>query len=273
MYKRYYDIDVDAKAYANRIVKAGGRIPSDIISVSDFIRRLKADNYYNSLIEGFCFRGLQNAGIGSIAYGLKQYNGRLINGPTWKDNGIDLGDADNSRIIEAPVILSSNPIPLTYIFIGSGSRNVKVARENLFGYFQRLEYFTPESFSIQGLDSRFRGVFDSSIVSEQIFRDNSGTSSFPSTRDTFFCVQAVFRQNNISFSRNGAAFSTSSTLNNIGYQGSSRLILGGRSQSSQPVQQFYGGIISAVFIFQGEIDQANIYNLYKGTAGKALGLP
>ena len=41
MYKRYYDIDVDAKAYANRIVKAGGRIPSDIGSVSDFIRRLK----------------------------------------------------------------------------------------------------------------------------------------------------------------------------------------------------------------------------------------
>ncbi len=44
MYKRYYDIDVDAKAYANNIVKAGGRIPSDIGSVSDFIRRLKQNN-------------------------------------------------------------------------------------------------------------------------------------------------------------------------------------------------------------------------------------
>ena len=270
---RFYDLDIDVKNYAKRIVDAGYKCPADINSVSDFVKGLKAYNYYNSLIEGFYFRGLQNAGIGSIAYGLKQYNGILINGPTWKDNGIDLGDADNSRIIEAPVVLSSNPIPLTYIFIGSGSRNVKVAGENLFGNFQRLEYFTPEFFSIQGLSSRFRGVFDSSIVPEQIFHDNSGTSSFPSTRDTFFCVQAVFRQTNISFSRNGAAFSTSSTLNNIGYQGSSRLILGGRSQSNQPVQQFYGGIISAVFIFQGEIDQANIYNLYKSTAGKGLGLP
>ena len=45
MYKRYYDIDVDAKAYANRIVKAGGRIPSDIGSVSDFIRKLKQNNF------------------------------------------------------------------------------------------------------------------------------------------------------------------------------------------------------------------------------------
>jgi hypothetical protein len=269
---RFYDLDIDVKNYAKRIVDAGYKCPADINSVSDFVKALKAYNYYNSLIEGFYFRGLQNAGSGSIAYGLKQYNGILKNGPTWKDNGIDLGDADNSRIIEAPVILSSNPIPLTFIFIGSGSRSVKIAGENLFGSFQRDQYYTPEYISIQGLSTRFRGVFDSSIVTEQVFHDASGTSNFPSTRDTFFCVQAVFRQTNISFSKNGATFSTSSALSNIGYQGSYRVVLGGRINNST-LDQFYGGIISAVFIFQGEIDQANIYNLYKSTAGKGLGLP
>jgi hypothetical protein len=88
MYKRYYDIDVDAKAYANRIVKAGGRIPSDIGSVSDFIRRLKQNNLYHSIIECFFLRRNQNIGTGTTVYGLKQFIGTLINSPTWSESGI-----------------------------------------------------------------------------------------------------------------------------------------------------------------------------------------
>jgi hypothetical protein len=88
MYKRYYDIDVDAKAYANNIVKAGGRIPSDIGSVSDFIRKLKQNNLYHSIIECFFLRRNQNIGTGTIVYGLKQFIGTLINSPTWSESGI-----------------------------------------------------------------------------------------------------------------------------------------------------------------------------------------
>lgn len=88
MYKRYYDIDVDAKAYANRIVKAGGRIPSDIGSVSDFIRRLKQNNLYHSIIECFFLRRNQNIGTGTTVYGLKQFIGTLGNSPSWSEAGI-----------------------------------------------------------------------------------------------------------------------------------------------------------------------------------------
>jgi hypothetical protein len=90
MYKRYYDIDVDAKAYANNIVKAGGRIPSDIGSVSDFIKKLKINNLWNSMI---CWplRSIHNAGSGTKAYSLGNigtYDATLINGPVWRQDGI-----------------------------------------------------------------------------------------------------------------------------------------------------------------------------------------
>jgi len=100
MYKRYYDIDVDAKAYANNIVKAGGRIPSDISSVSDFIRKLKQNNLWNSLSEAWFFRSVHNIGTGTTVYPLKDVNNiaTMINGPVWSEAGI-VFDGSNDYII------------------------------------------------------------------------------------------------------------------------------------------------------------------------------
>lgn len=100
MYKRYYDIDIDAKAYANNIVKAGGRIPSDIGSVSDFIRKLKQNNLWNSLSEAWLFRSIHNIGTGTTVYPLKDINNiaTMINGPVWSQAGI-VFDGSNDYII------------------------------------------------------------------------------------------------------------------------------------------------------------------------------
>jgi len=100
MYKRYYDIDVDAKAYANNIVKAGGRIPSDIGSVSDFIRKLKQNNLWNSLSEAWFFRSIHNIGSGTTVYPLKDINNiaTMVNGPVWSQAGI-IFDGSNDYII------------------------------------------------------------------------------------------------------------------------------------------------------------------------------
>jgi hypothetical protein len=100
MYKRYYDIDVDAKAYANNIVKAGGRIPSDIGSVSDFIRKLKQNNLWNALSEAWFFRSVHNIGSGTRVYPLKDVNNiaTMVNGPVWSQAGI-IFDGSNDYII------------------------------------------------------------------------------------------------------------------------------------------------------------------------------
>ena len=96
MYKRYYDIDVDAKAYANRIVKAGGRIPSDIVSVSDFIRKLKINGLWIDLVDCWLMRSIHNIGTGTTLYSLKNnsFNATLTNGPTWETSGINFSSAN-----------------------------------------------------------------------------------------------------------------------------------------------------------------------------------
>jgi len=71
MYKRYYDIDVDAKAYANNIVKAGGRIPQNIIQISDFIKNQKSNNLWPNLVDAWFLRGVHNIGTGSNIFSLR----------------------------------------------------------------------------------------------------------------------------------------------------------------------------------------------------------
>lgn len=100
MHKRYYDIDVDAKAYANNIVKAGGRIPSDIGSVNDFIRRLKQNNLWASFAEGWLMRSTQNIGTGTFIYSLKDFNNRatMVNAPAWSEAGVIFDGLDDYAI-------------------------------------------------------------------------------------------------------------------------------------------------------------------------------
>jgi hypothetical protein len=91
MYKRYYDIDVDAKAYANRIVKAGGRIPSDIVSISDFIKKLKINNLWIDILDVWLMRKDHNIGSGRTIYALKndRYNATTSSAlMTWDNTGI-----------------------------------------------------------------------------------------------------------------------------------------------------------------------------------------
>jgi hypothetical protein len=80
MYKRYYDIDVDAKAYANRIVKAGGRIPSSINQVSDFIKNQKNNNLWPNLVDAWFFRGVHNINFGGNTFSIKNIIQATLNG-------------------------------------------------------------------------------------------------------------------------------------------------------------------------------------------------
>jgi len=85
---RFYDLYIDVKNYAKRIVDAGYRCPADINSVSDFVKGLKSYNLYHSIIECFFLRKNQNIGTGTTIYGLKQFIGTLVNSPTWSESGI-----------------------------------------------------------------------------------------------------------------------------------------------------------------------------------------
>jgi hypothetical protein len=84
-------MDSDAAAYCARSGAA------DRIAINAFVRGVKALGLWNSMV---CWplRSTQNAGTGTTAFslgGLGTFNGTLVNGPTWGDNGIAFGAASH----------------------------------------------------------------------------------------------------------------------------------------------------------------------------------
>lgn len=112
---RFYDLDIDVKNYAKRIVDAGYQCPADINSVSDFVKGLKLLNIWNSVEEIWLLRQQQNAGSGNIVYSLKNnlYNGTITNA-LWTFNGLFFG-IDNARITITPYKFKNSPFSVNVI--------------------------------------------------------------------------------------------------------------------------------------------------------------
>jgi len=112
---RFYDLDIDVKNYAKRIIDAGYRCPQDINSVSDFVKGLKTLNIWNSVEEIWLFRREQNAGSGSTLYALKNniYNGTLSN-TVWIDNGLHF-NINNASVTMVNYKLKPSPFSIHVI--------------------------------------------------------------------------------------------------------------------------------------------------------------
>jgi hypothetical protein len=150
---RFYDLDIDVKNYAKRIVDAGYKCPADINSVSDFVKGLKTYNLYHSIIECFFLRRNQNIGTGTTVYGLKQFIGTLGNSPSWSEAGI----------INSPTGYISTNIPFngeaqTNIFMGCNTSSAglqtyynDLSDSNTRGIRQRPDIVYYGDGSLQGL--------------------------------------------------------------------------------------------------------------------------
>ena len=276
MYKRYYDIDVDAKAYANNIVKAGGRIPSDIGSVSDFIRKLKQNNLWNSLSEAWLFRSIHNIGTGTIAYPLKDINNiaTMIGGPVWSQAGI-IFDGVNDYIIcnsneNWKKLVAQKQISAFCIGTcptSGGDGNMLVA------YIQSPQYIflwiNPRGGFGGSNEYRYGSTTNGSY---SVTSDNtaSGFNMWSSTGGVG--RRTIGYLNTTSIASNGAASAGDTSQ---GYQE----LPNNLQNSSLTFGRFnggYEGTFSHCFIFNDYLSAANvtiIYNIVKSTIGKGLNLP
>ena len=95
---RFYDLDIDVKNYAKRIIDAGYKCPSDINSVSDFVKALKNYGLWIDLVDCWLMRSIHNTGGGTTLYSLKNnlFNATLTNGPTWESSGINFSSANSA---------------------------------------------------------------------------------------------------------------------------------------------------------------------------------
>jgi hypothetical protein len=150
---RFYDLDIDVKNYAKRIIDAGYKCPADINSVSDFVKGLKTYNLYHSIIECFFLRRNQNIGTGTTIYGLKQFIGTLGNSPSWSEAGI-INSATGYILTNIPF----NGEAQTNIFMGCNTSNTGVqtyygdlSDSNTRGIRQRTDIVYYGNGSLQGL--------------------------------------------------------------------------------------------------------------------------
>ena len=246
---RFYDLDIDVKNYAKRIVDAGYKCPADINSVSDFVKGLKIYNLWGD-IAFWSLRANQNAGSGTIAYslgGLGRYDGTLTNGPTWQANGITF-DGTNDYI----------NVPFT-------DKSGYTAHN--FGAIASLTSVATTRIAVQA-GGPWIGVIGATQLLT-VSDDGADTSLGAYTNNTFFAANYDKSGSSYRAYRAGALIGTTTTAVTLN---STPLLIGAYATNVL----FWSGTISFVHLFNKSLtagENLSLYNLYKSTLGKGLNLP
>jgi hypothetical protein len=255
---RFYDLDIDVKNYAKRIVDAGYKCPADINSVSDFVKGLKILNLWGNII---CWpsRANQNAGAGTTVYSLGNigiYNGTMVNSPTWQDNGIAFTNTTQEVTRSG---FDTPASPMSFGSVASKSSTSAVMRSIMLGTY-------PQRFS-NGDYQNTRG-FD---VRNNL---NSNYLVWSPSVSTSFIFKLVSVESNLTANgyANGQIITPSSTGATVGWNDttgvSTKLFSVGNASDATITYAF-------VYIFTRNIsasEQLNFFNVYKSTLGKGLGL-
>ena len=258
MYKRYYDIDVDAKAYANRIVKAGGRIPSDIGSVSDFIKKLKINNLWIDILDVWLMRKDHNIGTGTTVYALKndRYNAKMSSASmVWDNTGIIKNVSTQYLSVQLNSEGSRVNRSLIAVAKRSTAQNVVLSYGNL----------SATRFALKTEIGGDRVALDSYNGSTN---DNFGITS---AVGIFNQLAASYDTNTLLFKANNLTATTSSI--SMSFPNNTLVIFGGWQSSN--ITAGLGttsfGLISDTAFSSAQID--TFYSIMKTTIGKGLGLP
>jgi hypothetical protein len=266
---KYYKLDRDTKAYLKRMALDGIKTPPDIYSVNDFVVGLKDLNLWENAIF-WPLRSTQNAGIGTKAYSLSNlgiYDGTLGGSviPRWDGNGVFFRDASNTYIttnliqeynenINIFAIVECNPY-ITEPHVICSTRKVST----------NTGFTCAQDWYAQGANT----IIWSTVVATDVVANIS--------RITNGSFNAYFHRISISnptktagISLNAGAQTT--TNGNIDHAYSfSGLVIGAQHTSGS---ESLGGRIAMLAYFKTpNIQNSLIYNLYKSTAGKGLGLP
>jgi hypothetical protein len=264
---RFYDLDIDVKNYAKRIIDGGNPIPSDIEAVSDFVKGLKAYNIYYSLIDAWFLRKAQNAGQGTTVYGFKKYNGIIVNGGIWQSDGIEC-DVAFSRYID--VRLQPNTVNTICAF--SVGRSFAPMPNFTNGYPHHLALSSTSYVNGQ------YAIYSNGNNGNSWTIADSATLNMTSTYTRM--LRGLFQTGRHSININSGATATVTSPAPQTPLFYDRIIFGGRWFNANTIQASGGsfgvgfhGTHTAEFLFDSEIDNVIFYNLFKSTVGRGLVLP
>lgn len=276
---RFYDLDIDVKNYAKRIMDAGYRCPSDINSVSDFVKGLKIYNLYHSLIDMWFIRNNQNAPAAIVLYAFKSsfYDGIIIpaNGsPTWTANGIRTSTVADFTvpsiwIPNGAALLARYPVTSMCVF---NCYNTSWSSNH---YWMYGNAYSSQTIN-QGNGGWFRAAIGVDVLNQM--RNQTLTSASTFTHGIFqFNSNTTINQatNNSRTYKNGSLSATQTAFGPIlplpeNSSGARSYQIGGSIGTTT------NGTISFHAVFENDFsatDHLNFYNLYKSTVGKGLNLP
>jgi len=257
---RFYDLDSDVKNYAKRIIDAGYKCPTDINSVSDFVKGLKIINAWQNITEIFLMRSNQNAGAGSTIYGLKKSNARM-NSAVWQPNGVKITTTNTQTItlfdsFSCPSLISVALVSNQYNNDGGdlllSDTSIGNNRAGLFlnsNWADQIRYFG--CVPANPLSQYSCGQYG---LQNGLYNDNSRK---------FITFQRLAENSYPSIHRDG-------TIQNGETSGSNTRSF--REVTISNVSVTKNGEY-ALYVFADSIDLNNIRSIYKTTAGKGLGLP
>ena len=252
--------DADAAAYFDR---AGVTDATAKAQINAFVKGLKSLGVWNSSVV-WPMRSAQNKGSGTTLYTLGglgtvgQYDGTLVNGPTWNPDGIFF-DGSNDRVTlpngafgtgntatSIIAFLKNETYPSRQIFLSQGNNNLST-----------------DSFSLQSPDAP--GTSDAVSMA---FTDT------PFATKTLSWKSLLIGNTALGFyGKNGGAVTSFSLSNSINKSGTGCAI--GSFGDPAGVASFngYAGLVIRINATPTTQLNSDIYSLYKTTLGTGLGLP
>lgn len=263
---RFYDLDIDVKNYAKRIVDAGYKCPADINSVSDFVKGLKILNLWGTIVF-WPLRSNQNAGSGTRVYSLGGsgvYDGAMNGTISWQPNGIFYPNDNTHKWISTAFTMAFDSANSSFA-VGALTPTASTYRRYIGAPSVPA---SPLTVNVPANTTTLLGINSwSESVSSDIIFSNRDLSTFNWLGVSWNYATST---NNV----NGQVNSTFGTVSrNSSTTGKRGWTIGG----GQHVTDNFTGTMSIAIYFPiidvSQADKLLLYNLYKSTLGKGLNLP
>lgn len=251
--------DADAAAYFDR---AGVTNATAKAQINAFVKGLKSLGVWNSSVV-WPMRSAQNKGSGTTLYTLGglgtvgQYDGTLVNGPTWNPDGIFF-DGSNDRVtLPNGAFGTSNTATSIISFLKNesiASRQVFLSQGDNNSSTDAYALFSPNELVNDTADMAFTG----NIIA-------AGTLSWKSL--------LIGNTSLGYYGKNGGTVTSASLNNTLNKSGTSCAI--GSFGNPAGVASFngYAGLVIRINATPTTQLNSDIYSLYKTTLGTGLGLP
>jgi hypothetical protein len=265
----------ETRKYVKRIKNAGKTLDAfSVLDIDNFVTGCKDLGVWNSMV---CWplRSTQNTGTNTAFSlgGLGTFDGTLLNNPLWSTNGMVTNGTTNQKIYVGDWNSIFGSAPVNNMSFGlvvvNGSAAMGHYQGANTGYEIALQWTTDSSTPIGGAKNVWAN-WGYSWFNELNFTNPLLGPAWVYSRRISSTQAELGLNNTILFSKSDNASRVSTTpINHSASLALPALLTNGRGDSNDALS----GTSSFYYMIRGEANNISLYNLYKTTLGKGLGLP